>query len=62
MIFAYFAILNKLNNFVLQAKFYIRYETYPNLKGRALAINTELTRSPRAVQEFQVKLPKFGDF
>ena len=32
--FAFFATFNKLYNFVLRHNFYIRYETYPNLKGR----------------------------
>ena len=54
MLFAYFAIFNKLYNFVLRATFFIQYETYPNLQGRPLAINTELQGSKCS--------PRFGDF
>ena len=38
MIFAFFAIFNKLYNFLLRATFFILYETYPNLQG--VIINT----------------------
>ena len=56
-----FAIFNKLYHFYYRHHFYFRYETYPNLQGRPLAINTELQGS-RAVQKCQVKHPQFGDF
>ena len=43
IIFAFFAIFNKLYNYLLRATFLY-------------------SRGPRAVQEFQVKLPLCGDF
>ena len=59
MIFAFFAIFNKLYHFYYGQHFYNRYETYPNLQGRPLAINTELQGSKGSPG---VKHPRFGDF
>ena len=45
MIFAFFAIFNKLTIFYYGQHFHNRYETYPNRQNSPLAINTELQGS-----------------
>ena len=57
IIFAFFAIFNKLYNYLLRATFLYSISHIVNPWQLILS-----SRDPRAVQEFQVKLPRCRDF
>ena len=62
MIFAFFAIFNKLYNFYYGQHFYNRYKTYSYLQGRPLAINTELQGSKGSPGHSRRSKASFHDF
>ena len=61
---SFLRFLRFLTNFIIMyygQHFYTRYETKPKRQSDPWQLILS-SRGPRAVQEFQIKLPRFGDF